>query len=95
VEDTMYYPTLRDFNTLVILTSLFVNKIYFILLFTEFFFIGWTPPYGGDVTLGMVDFAIFPHVDHEELPKNTMVWVLYSLRLRFEEYFISRGLAEL
>jgi dipeptidase E len=36
------------------------------------FFIDWTPPKGGDETLGLVDFAIFPHVDHEELPNNTM-----------------------
>jgi dipeptidase E len=36
-------------------------------------FVGWTPPSGGDETLGMVDFAIFPHLDHEELPDNSMV----------------------
>lgn len=35
-------------------------------------FVGWTPPTGGDETLGMVDFAIFPHLDHEDLPENTM-----------------------
>ncbi len=36
-------------------------------------FVGWTPPGGGtDETLGLVDFAIFPHVDHPELPDNTM-----------------------
>jgi dipeptidase E len=35
-------------------------------------FVGWRPPGGGDKTLGMVDFAIFPHLDHEELPHNTM-----------------------
>ncbi len=34
-------------------------------------FIGWTPPTGGDETLGMVDFAIFPHLDHEMLPDNS------------------------
>jgi dipeptidase E len=27
---------------------------------------------GDDVTLGVVDFAIFPHVDHPDLPDNTM-----------------------
>src|SRR4051812_44206681 len=26
-------------------------------------FIGWRPPTGGDETLGLVDFAIFPHLD--------------------------------
>jgi dipeptidase E len=36
------------------------------------FFVGWTPPTGGDETLGLVDFAIFPHLDHPELPYNTM-----------------------
>ena len=35
-------------------------------------FVGWTPPTGGDETLGLVDFAIFPHLDHPELPENTM-----------------------
>ncbi|CAG7658488.1 Type 1 glutamine amidotransferase-like domain-containing protein [Paenibacillus allorhizosphaerae] len=36
------------------------------------FFVGWTPPNGGDETLGLVDFAMFPHLDHEMLPHNTM-----------------------
>jgi len=31
-------------------------------------FVGWTPPTGGDETLGLVDFAMFPHVDNEMLP---------------------------
>jgi dipeptidase E len=35
-------------------------------------FVGWKPPTGGDRTLGMVDFALFPHLDHEDLPYNTM-----------------------
>jgi dipeptidase E len=35
-------------------------------------FVGWKPPTGGDETLGIVDFAIFPHLDHEELPDNSM-----------------------
>lgn len=35
-------------------------------------FAGWRPPGGGDRTLGMVDFAIFPHLDHPDLPENTM-----------------------
>lgn len=35
-------------------------------------FVGWTPPTGGDETLGMVDFAMFPHLDHEEMPDNSM-----------------------
>jgi dipeptidase E len=35
-------------------------------------FVRWKPPGGGDRTLGMVDFSIFPHVDHEQLPDNSM-----------------------
>ncbi|WP_417898127.1 Type 1 glutamine amidotransferase-like domain-containing protein [Bacillus haimaensis] len=36
------------------------------------FFVGWTPPNGSDKALGLVDFAMFPHLDHEMLPHNTM-----------------------
>jgi dipeptidase E len=35
-------------------------------------FVRWRPPTGGDETLGLVDFAMFPHLDHEDLPENTM-----------------------
>ena len=35
-------------------------------------FVGWKPPAGGDEALGFVDFSIFPHVDHPDLPENTM-----------------------
>jgi dipeptidase E len=35
-------------------------------------FVGWTPPTGGDETLGMVGFSMFPHLDHEDLPENTL-----------------------
>ena len=36
-------------------------------------FVRWKPPTGGgDITLGMVDIAIFPHLDHEALPDNSM-----------------------
>jgi dipeptidase E len=37
-------------------------------------FIAWTQPEPtvGDKTLGLVDFAMFPHLDHEMLPENTM-----------------------
>jgi dipeptidase E len=35
-------------------------------------FVGWTPPSGGDKTLGLVDFSIFPHLDNPDLPENTM-----------------------
>jgi dipeptidase E len=35
-------------------------------------FVGWKPPRGDDRSLGLVDFAIFPHLDHESLPYNTL-----------------------
>lgn len=35
-------------------------------------FVGWKPPTGDDSTLGIVNFSIFPHLDHEALPENTM-----------------------
>lgn len=34
--------------------------------------IGWTPPSGSDDTLKLVDFSIFPHLDNDILPGNTM-----------------------
>ena len=35
-------------------------------------FVRWEPPTGGDRALGIVDFSIFPHLDHEALPENTV-----------------------
>jgi dipeptidase E len=35
-------------------------------------FVQWKPPSGGDETLGVVDFSIFPHVENPDLPTNTM-----------------------
>ncbi len=35
-------------------------------------FVGWKPPAGGDRALGLVDFAIFPHLENESLPENTL-----------------------
>ena len=35
-------------------------------------FMGWEPPDGQDRALGVVDFSIFPHVDHPDLDENTM-----------------------
>ena len=34
-------------------------------------FVNWHSP-AGDVTLGVVDFSIFPHVENQDLPWNTM-----------------------
>ncbi|WP_412542891.1 Type 1 glutamine amidotransferase-like domain-containing protein [Longispora sp. K20-0274] len=35
-------------------------------------FVRWSLPGGGDTTLGVVDFAIFPHVDYPGMASNTM-----------------------
>jgi dipeptidase E len=35
-------------------------------------FISWRPPSGDDKTLGVVDFSLFPHLDNEKLPDNSM-----------------------
>jgi len=35
-------------------------------------FVHWRPPAGGDEALGVVDFEMFPHLDHPALPENTM-----------------------
>jgi dipeptidase E len=35
-------------------------------------FVEWKAPDGGDATLGVVNFSIFPHVDHPDLPDNSM-----------------------
>lgn len=35
-------------------------------------FVGWEPPEGEDATpLGLVDFSMFPHLGHPDLPDNT------------------------
>ena len=34
-------------------------------------FVAWQPPTGDDSTLGIVEFSIFPHLDHPDLPSNT------------------------
>jgi dipeptidase E len=35
-------------------------------------FVGWRPPTGDERTLGLVGFSLFPHLDHEDLPDNSM-----------------------
>lgn len=35
-------------------------------------FVEWKSPTGNDETLGIVDFSIFPHLDHPQLPDNTL-----------------------
>ncbi|MGC8488581.1 MAG: Type 1 glutamine amidotransferase-like domain-containing protein [Clostridia bacterium] len=35
-------------------------------------FIAWKPPTGRDRALGLVEFSIFPHLDHPSFPENSM-----------------------
>jgi dipeptidase E len=35
-------------------------------------FVRWKPSTGGDSTLGLVDFALFPHLDNENMPDNSL-----------------------
>ena len=35
-------------------------------------FVEWKSPDGGDKTLGIVDFSIFPHLNNPDLPQNTL-----------------------
>ena len=57
-------------------------------------FVRWKPPTGdnktrGDETLGLVDFAIFPHLDHEMLPQNTMADAeKWAAKMRIPSYAI-------
>jgi dipeptidase E len=52
-------------------------------------FVHWRPPTGGDRALGMVDFAMFPHLDHEALPENTMAdAVQWAANMRVPAYAI-------
>ncbi len=35
-------------------------------------FVRWRPPTGGDSTLGLVNFALFPHLDNPTMPENSL-----------------------
>ena len=35
-------------------------------------FVSWNPPTGDDRALGVVDFSLFPHLDNEKMPDNSM-----------------------
>ena len=35
-------------------------------------FVHWKPPTGGDSALGIVDFAMYPHVDHPDMPDMSL-----------------------
>jgi dipeptidase E len=52
-------------------------------------FVRWTPPTGGDETLGLIEFAIFPHVDHAKMPDNTLASAeRWAARMRVPGYAI-------
>jgi len=34
-------------------------------------FVAWKAPTGSDQTLGLVDFCLFPHLNHPDLPENS------------------------
>ncbi len=36
------------------------------------YFVEWSPPDGSDETLGVVDFVIFPHLNHPDMPGNSL-----------------------
>ena len=58
-------------------------------------FVGWKPPTGGDEALGLVDFALFPHLDHDvdivdavlalrrSMPEGTVEKILWNNPARF------------
>ncbi|GAC1375115.1 MAG: peptidase E [Ktedonobacteraceae bacterium] len=35
-------------------------------------FVRWKPPTGGDETLGVVGFSMFPHLNHPDMPDNSL-----------------------
>lgn len=52
-------------------------------------FIGWKPPSGEDKALGVVGFSIFPHLDHERFPDNSMAGaVQWAAKLPGQAYAI-------
>ncbi|BAJ32206.1 MULTISPECIES: Type 1 glutamine amidotransferase-like domain-containing protein [Kitasatospora] len=52
-------------------------------------FVDWTPPTGGDTALGVVDFAVFPHLDHPDCPENsTADAIAWAARLPCPGYAI-------
>ena len=50
-------------------------------------FVGWKPATGGDSALGVVDFAIFPHLDNPMCPQNTTADAeRWAARMPFRAY---------
>jgi dipeptidase E len=60
-------PTLRD----VVYVGLSAGSMVMAPLIGEDF-VGWKPPTEDDGALGLVEFAMFPHLDHDDLPDNSM-----------------------
>lgn len=60
-------PALRD----TVYVGLSAGSVVMATNFGEDF-IAWTRNDAGDTGLGLVDFAMFPHLDHPDLPENTM-----------------------
>lgn len=57
-------------------------------------FVGWSQPDGTDKTLGLVDFSIFPHLDHPLLTENTMAAAVeWSKTLNSAAYAIDEDTA--
>ena len=57
-------------------------------------FIDWKQPDGTDTTLGLVDFSIFPHLDHPMLTENTMAAAVeWAKKLGNESYAIDEDTA--
>jgi len=52
-------------------------------------FVGWKPPGGSDSTLGLVDFSIFPHLDHERFPENALPFAeIWAEKIKIPGYAI-------
>lgn len=52
-------------------------------------FVGWVSPENNDLTLNLVNFSIFPHLDHVDLPDNTMATaVTWAAKLGNPAYVI-------
>ena len=57
-------------------------------------FVEWKQPDGTDTTLGLVDFSIFPHLDHPLLTENTMAAAVeWAKKLGNESYAIDEDTA--
>jgi dipeptidase E len=51
-------------------------------------FVRWRPLTGGDRTLGVAGFSIFPHLDHKDLPENTAEAETWTAEILVSSYAI-------